>query len=283
MRPPFPPGDPRRDDFFTSRRPPADEPPPDDDQTAPYDPDALSDLIDDADADDRDAGESAEAAEAVIPREQTIIYRGASSDPVFGYLVALALAVGLLPLNPGNVDLRYVIVWLVLAGFGVLAWLLGSTTRIGQEEPENLSWGLVFGLMIGIPLLAVGSSTLTATARLLFSLERDGQLVTLSTGAVLALLVIVQPLAETLFFRGVLQETRPFWLVGLLASLWAGLLFLPLLDIGTYPIPSFTIATALVMMNMMYSYVRLRNGLAAAWLCQIVTNFVVLFMPFVGG
>jgi hypothetical protein len=30
---------------------------------------------------------------------------------------------------------------------------------------------------------------------------------------------------------------------------------------------------------MIYSYVRQRNGLAAAWLCQIVVNVVVLFLP----
>ena len=40
------------------------------------------------------------------------------------------------------------------------------------------------------------------------------------------------------------------------------------------------VGTALVMMNVIYSYVRQRNGLAAAWVCQIVVNLVLLFLPF---
>ena len=40
-------------------------------------------------------------------------YRGASSDPTFGYLIALALAVGLTALPPEQRDLRYTIIWLV--------------------------------------------------------------------------------------------------------------------------------------------------------------------------
>jgi hypothetical protein len=32
-------------------------------------------------------------------------------------------------------------------------------------------------------------------------------------------------------------------------------------------------------MNLIYSYVRQRNGLAAAWICQIVANIVLLFLP----
>ncbi|GIL11469.1 MAG: hypothetical protein BroJett038_01890 [Chloroflexota bacterium] len=203
---------------------------------------------------------------------QAAAHRGSASDPVFGYLVILALSVGLMPLIPDNADLRYVILWAAAAGFGVMAWLLGSTTRIGQETPENLLWGFAFGLIIGIPLLAVGGTTLHETARRLFPDMRVGE--------VLAFLLFVMPLAETLFFRGLLQENRPFWLVGLLGSLWSALVFVPMLDAGRYPAVAVVIVTALVMMNVIYSYVRRRNGLAAAWVCQIVANLVLLFLPF---
>ncbi|MGQ9888333.1 MAG: CPBP family glutamic-type intramembrane protease [Aggregatilineales bacterium] len=199
--------------------------------------------------------------------------RGLTSDPAFGYLIALALAIGLAALPREQYDLRYTLLWMLLAGFGVLAWLLGTMTRIGQETPENLAWGVVFGLIIATPLLAVGGSTLTTTVNLLFGM--------LSSGALLAYLVFVMPLAETLFFRGILQEQRPFWVVGLMSSLWGALLFFPVLDFQRYPAVVAIIGVALAMMNLTYSYVRQRNGLAAAWVCQIVVNLVLLFVPFV--
>ena len=102
----------------------------------------------------------------------------------------------------------------------------------------------------------------------------------MSPGTLLAYLVFVMPLAETLFFRGVLQQNRAFWMVGLMGSLFSAAVFLPTLDIGRFPVVAVVIALALAMMNMTYSYVKQRNGLAAAWLCQIIVNMVLIFIPF---
>lgn len=204
-----------------------------------------------------------------------VTYRGATSDPVFGYLIALALSIGLMPLIPANSDLRYGIIWMVMAGFGVLAWLLGNSARIWTETPENLGWGVIFGLMLALPFLVVGGQTLQQTGQRLFPEMRLGE--------ALVFLVFVIPLAETLFFRGVLQETRPFWQVGILSSVWSAVVFFPMLDIRKFPAVAVIIATALIMTNLLYSYVRGRNGLAAAWLCQIVVNLVLLFVPLTQG
>jgi hypothetical protein len=204
---------------------------------------------------------------------EPVAYRGATSDPTFGYLIAVALSIGLMPLIPANADLRYVLLWTVMAGFGVLSWLMGTSARIWTETPDNLAWGVSFGLLIAVPLLIVGGAPLQETVRRLF--------VNMSIGEVLAFLVFVIPLAETLFFRGVLQETRRFWLVGLLSTVWSGLVFFPLLDVARFPAVAVVIGVALVMMNVMYSYVRQRNGLAAAWACQLVVNLVLLFVPFI--
>lgn len=200
-------------------------------------------------------------------------YRGATNDPAFGFLIAIALAVGLAPLNgSGQADLRYTIAWGVLALFGVLAWLFGNTARVGQETPENIVWGVSFGLILGMPLLAFGGPTLTSAVNFLFGM--------MSTGSLLAYLIFVIPLAETLFFRGILQENRPFWMIGLMGSLWSVVLFFPLMDLQNYPFVAVVIGTVLVMMNLIYSYVRQRNGLAAAWVCQIVVNLALVFVPF---
>jgi membrane protease YdiL (CAAX protease family) len=207
-------------------------------------------------------------------------YRGSGNDATFGFLIVVALAIGLTPLLPTYADMRYSIVWGLMAGFGVLAWLLGSMTRIAQETAEDLAWGVIFGLIIGAPLLLIGGSILGTSVGLLFRSSTAAGILPMPPGVVLAYVVFVMPLAETLFFRGVLQETRPFWLVATLSTVWSLALFAPMLDLANFPGVGILVGVALVLMNVMYSYVRDRNGLAAAWLCQITVNIIVLFIPY---
>jgi hypothetical protein len=208
--------------------------------------------------------------------------RAGGGDSFFGYLLALALAIGLTPLIPVNADLRYALSWGLLALFGVAAWLLGGTMRIEQEAIEDLVWGVVFGLMLGAPLLLVGGDALTTTARLLFTVGVPGDQLVLPPGAMLALIIFTQPLAETLFFRGVVQARRSLWVSGAMSSGWALVLFLPMMEVGRYPVVAFIISIVLVLVNVMYAYVRQRNGLAAAWVCQIVVNIVIIALPYFG-
>jgi hypothetical protein len=231
----------------------------------------LGDAVeDDADYEDDD-----------IPEPARVTYRASGSDPTFGFLVAIALSVGLAPLIPENADLRYAVVWTVLGAFGVLAWLLGETDRIEKETLENLVWGVVFGLILGTPMLLAGGDTLATTVHLVFRTGIGGEIHGLPFGTVLMILIFAMPTAETLFFRGLMQHGRAFWLVGVLSSVWSILLFLPMIEVVQYPAVAIIIGTVLTMMNFMYSYVRRRNGLAAAWLCQITVNLVLLFIPFI--
>jgi hypothetical protein len=211
---------------------------------------------------------------------ESALYRGTGSDPTFGYLIALALSFGLLPLLPNNADFRLTLAWGVLALFGVLSWLFGTTTRIERETIDNLAWGGVFGLIIAAPMLLIGGSTLTATIHLIFQTGIGAEVRSLPSGAVLAYLVFVMPLAETLFFRGFMQQSRPMLLVGMLSSVWSLILFVPMLRVGEYPLIGIIISIVLVMINLVYAYVRERNGLAAAWVCQIVISFVLMFLPY---
>lgn len=207
-------------------------------------------------------------------RQRTISYRASASDPAFGFLLAIALSIGLTPMLPSNADLRYTLAWGALAGVGVLAWLLGSSDRIGQEKPENVVWGVLFGLLLGGPFLLFGVDVLERASRLIFP--------QMTPGTLLAYLVFVMPLAETLFFRGVMQRTLEFYIVGALSGVWSILLFFPVMwgEVLAAPTVALIIALALITMNMLYSYVRERNGLAASWLCQIVTSVLMVFIPF---
>lgn len=203
-----------------------------------------------------------------------VAYRGSTSDPLFGFLLAIAVSIGLTPILPASADLRYSLAWGALAAVGVLSWLLGSNMeRIEQESVDNVVWGVSFGALFSLPFLLFFAGTFHNASRLLFP--------QMSAGTLLAFLVFVMPLGETLFFRGLLQRNTPFYITGGLAGLWSIILFFPVMwgEILSVPAVAFFIAVALFAMNLLYSYVRERNSLAAAWLCQICVNLVLFFLP----
>ncbi len=201
--------------------------------------------------------------------------RGPTSDPIFGFMIAAALSIGLTPLLPDNADLRYTLAWGALSGVSVLTWLLGHMDRIGSERPENIGWGVLYGLMLGIPFMVVLRQAILepATAELF---------VDMSPGSLLAFLVFVMPMSETLFFRGLLQRQLPFWIVGILATVWNMVLFFPVMwqTVTQLVAVTFVLVIVLLLMNMTFVYVRERNGLAASWMCQIVANLIILYIPF---
>lgn len=202
---------------------------------------------------------------------QQPVYRGSTGDPLFGLIVAGAVGIGLAQIIEQDADLRYTLVWGMLALFGVLAWLFGNAGSIGQEDPLNVAWGAVFGLVLSIPVLAFVGGQLTEISELLFRNMRSGTM--------LAYIIFVMPLAETLFFRGLMQSTRSFWLTALICTIWQMVLFFPMINRGPLPI---ILALVVLMANMLYGYVRERNGLAAAWVCQITVNIIIFFFPFTG-
>ncbi len=226
---------------------------------------------------DEDNVEASEApSESPPPRSRTAVriqQRGAT-DPFFGFIIATGLSIGLTPLLPESVEFRYALAWGALAGVSVLSWLLGTMERIDRESPDDIGWGILFGVLLGIPFLVfLNEHVLAPTADRLFP--------EMSPGSLLAFLVFVMPLAETLFFRGLLQGQLAFWIVGLLATLWNVVLFFPVMweAVTLLPAVSAVIAVLLLMMNWLYVYVRVRNGLAAAWMCQIVANLIIFYVP----
>lgn len=201
-------------------------------------------------------------------------YRGGGADPGFGFVLAVALSVGLIPLLPVNADMRYTIAWGALAMVGVIGWLLGNTDRIEQEKPENVAWGIAFGVMVSVPFMIFFIDQFRRASQLMFP--------DFGAGTVLAYLVFVMPLAESLFFRGSMQKRLDFWIVGGLAGLWNIILFFPVMwdVLLEFVFVAVFLAIALFSLNMMYSYVRERNGLAAAWICQIIASLILFFVPY---
>lgn len=240
----------------------------------------MSDFPDETPIDD--ASEVVDDTPADDEPKRASNYRGGSADPAFGFLLAVAVSVGLIPILPENADLRYTLAWGALATVGVLSWLLGSADRIGQETPENILWGVGFGAMVSVPFVIFFRETFGAATHYMFPAP-VGNGVSLGAGTVMAYVIFVMPLAETLFFRGLLQRRLEFWIVGALGGLWSIVLFFPVMWSRLLEVPAVGIflAIALFAMNLLYSYVRERNGLAAAWLTQIVACLILFFAPFV--
>jgi len=225
------------------------------------------DYQDDIQPIEEDASEDDELEDDELDEDR--VYRGAN-DPIFGLVLAFAVSLGLMALGADGADMRYTITWGMLITFGVLGWLFGNATRITEEHPENVMWGVAFGLVLSIPLLAFGTITLSEITDLIFP--------NMGVGVALAYLVFIIPMGETLFFRGILQQHQRFWETGLLSGFWQIFQFFPLINRGPYPL---ILGVMLLMANVLYSYVKERNGLAASWVCQITVNVVLLFLPFV--
>lgn len=241
---------------------------------APFDPLASKNAQPLADSDESAAVNEPETTETRTNISSARAQHRGASDPLFGFIIAAALSVGLTPLLPESVELRYTLAWGALAGVSVLSWLLGTMERIDQERPDNLGWGVLYGLLLGIPFLVfLSQNVLGPAAGRLFP--------SMTAGGLLAFLVFVMPLAETLFFRGLLQGQLLSWIVGLLATLWNIVLFFPVMwqSITEHQAVALVIAILLLITNMLYAYVRDRNGLASAWICQIVCNLIIFYLP----
>ncbi len=205
-------------------------------------------------------------AQPVLPRRRP---RRREADPVFVYAVLMAFNVGLMPLAENHPIERYTILWTLLAAVGVAAALAGNRLSLDDVRGHDLLWGAGLGVLLGAPLLLIGASTLAQTSERIF--------VDLPDGAVFQSLVFVMATTETLFFRGILQLVQPWLVTALMASGWSLMLFFP--AVAGYLYPTLVIGTFIVMLSLLYSYVRRRNGLAAAWLCQIVVSVLWLFVP----
>ena len=195
-------------------------------------------------------------------------------DPVLGYIMAMALSIGLTPVQA---NMRYVLLWTLLAAMGGMAFLIGSGIRLKVTDPGDLLWGIGLGVFTGGALMLVGSDTLATVSERLFSAgQKDHAL--LDTWVFQAT-VFAMPMAESLFFRGAMQRVHPIPIVAVLASLWSMLMFFPNLDLGKTPIVGVVFGTALVLLNFLYSYVHWRHGLAASFFCQIAAGTLLLLVP----
>lgn len=201
-------------------------------------------------------------------------HRRQDFDPLLGYIMAMALSVGLTPVQT---NMRYLLLWTLIASMGGIAFLLGSGIRLKVTDPGDLLWGIALGVFTGGALMLVGWDTLATVSQRLFS---AGQVHSkLFDTWVFQAMVFVMPISESLFFRGAMQRAHPVPVVAVLASIWSMLMFFPHLNLGQTPVVGVVFGTALVLLNFLYSYVNWRHGWAASFFCQISAGSLLLLVP----
>ena len=103
--------------------------------------------------------------------------------------------------------------------------------------------------------------------------------VAMPDGALFQTIVFVMATTETAFFRGIVQTSRSLLVTAVMASAWSILMFFPTMDVMGYPFIALIAGTFIVLLNILYSYVRERNGAAAAWVTQTLVSLAWLFLP----
>jgi hypothetical protein len=187
-------------------------------------------------------------------------------DPVFAYLLYMALGLGTLFLD---IETRYVALWTVLITLGGALTLLDAGERPERIATANLAWGFGIGLVIGLPILILAGPGLAATTAILFP--------GVTPATLFQLLALTGPLGETLFFRGVLQDRRGFATSVVAVGLAGVLLYWP--AASATPVYLGVAAVFSTALAAVYSYVRTRYGLAAAYVCQATANLMLMFLP----
>jgi membrane protease YdiL (CAAX protease family) len=189
-------------------------------------------------------------------------------DPLYALALYLALGIGTI-LFMENLEIRYTVLWSALIGVGGLLTLFETPRRPGRITITNLTWGLFIGLVIGLPLLVTVSQGLAETASILFPYAN---LPTLFRS-----LVFIGPLGETLFFRGRLQERHGIATSIIGAGLGNVIFFWP--AVAETPVYLAALIVFYTVLAGIYSFLRARNGLSAALVCQATINMLLIFAP----
>lgn len=195
-------------------------------------------------------------------------------DPLFAYLLVISLAIGLSPVTP---SIRFVFLWALMGILGVMGYLLGTDNDERETHVVDLMWGVMFGFVSSAPFFLVFGSSLNTVSVRMFDVEGTPSVI-MDTWVFMAAVFVI-PASESLFFRGTLQEVRSFGFTVLLATLWSAVLFFPDMELGGREVIGVIMLLVFTLLNFMYSYVRFRNGLAAAWLCQAVSYGLLWFLP----
>lgn len=216
-----------------------------------------------------------DASEAALPADFIPTRAGQREvDPLFAYLFLISLGIGLSTFDP---TVRFMVLWTLMGTLGVMGYLLGTVERMREARIDDLVWGLAFGFLASFPFLLVFGASLETISIRMFDVEATPTRI-MHTWVFMAVAFVI-PASETLFFRGAVQGVRGILITTILATLWSAVVFFPFMSLEGRTVIVIILIIVFTLLNFMYSYVRFRNGLAGAWLCQMVSYTLLWFLP----
>ena len=185
-------------------------------------------------------------------------------DTYLALLIYIGLAIATLKIDR---EARQVVLWCALLG---LSLAYSHRVPFTLSRPfVALGRGVAVGLVISLPVLFLAQSSLAAIS---------GRLLPPMTGpAAFQSLVLLAPLAEGLFFRGLLQKQHGLVAQAITYGLFHVFFFLPTL--GESALIIVPLAAVGVVLGFLYGYVSDHYGLAASVACHITMNAMLLFLP----
>lgn len=182
------------------------------------------------------------------------------------YLVFAAVGLGTWTLGQ---EARQLALWSVLL-VGTLLVGAPRTVRLGLSLSE-LGRGIVFGLVIGLPMALLFPDVLTTTARRFYGAAGPESL--------LLRLVLVAPVVEGVYFRGFLQPAVGLGLAAVLYGLAGIILYLPVA--ATFPAVLATIVAVMAVFGLIYGVVALNYSVVASVACQAAAALALWIVPLV--
>lgn len=190
-------------------------------------------------------------------------------DPLYALILYVAFALGVL-LLPLTVGVRYALLWVVMALIGLM-----FTFVDGPQPPavrsSDLLWGVGAAFILSLPLVLFISPSLAGIAQAMFP--------AVEAGAIISYMIFAAPPAETLFFRGMLQDGRGVGAAVVGASLNVVLMFLPGLLGAGQGSTALLVVVIFSALAALYSFIRERYGLPAALACQVTVHAMLLVIP----
>lgn len=205
-------------------------------------------------------------------------------DPYFAAVILAGVGLGTWTLP---VCVRLAVLWTTL----LLLWLV---FREGRSLKLSYTWadlgrGIGIGLALGVPLLLVARRALTMSVPILYvgaytssvvlaeaQIWVAGEADVVGTLAFVNL-VLLAPLAESLFFQDVLHRERGYLIsVGLYAV--TGLLFF-LPAAGSFWAVLLAVCGVMAVLGAIYGFLYERYGFTTALSARVAINLCLLFIP----
>lgn len=189
---------------------------------------------------------------------------GIQIDPIFALLLYLAVALGTITLP---ITARYTILWSVLLLAGLILTLVDRP--VNPIRSLDIFWGMGLGLAFSIPFLLLNWTGLGITSAMLYPFDHWESL--------FIALILIAPLAESLFFRGVLQEKRGYLISILGVGLSSILFFWPALY--QHPVNFAVAVLVTTVFAAIYAFLKSSISLVAAVACQVILNLMIFMIP----